>query len=62
MAKTQVAHLAERSPPRERDHLHEAETIETAGTTAGLGETTLPAGTTLPGRPIEEVTERLSTP
>jgi len=61
MAETQDAHLAERSPLRERDHLPKAETTKTIGTTAGLIETTLPAGTTLRGRPIEEVTERLST-
>jgi len=36
--------------------------IETAGKTADLEETTLPAGMTLPERPKEEETERLSTP
>jgi len=47
---------------REEDHLHELEMTETVGTIAGLGETTLPVGMTLPGRPKEEETKRLSTP
>jgi len=62
MAETQDAHLAERSPLREEDHSHEPEMTETIGTTASLGETTLPARMTFPGRPKEEETKRLSTP
>jgi len=54
MTETQGTHLVERSPLREKGHPNEVETIETAETTGGLGETTLPAGMTLPGRPKEE--------
>jgi len=59
---TVETHLARWIPRGKQGHPHEAETTETAGTTVGLREMTLPAGKTLPGRPIEEVTERLSTP
>jgi len=42
MIETQDAHLTEKSPPREQDHLHEVERTETVGTIASLGETTPP--------------------
>jgi len=61
-AETLGAHSAEKSPLREKDRLHGPKMTETAGKTAGLGDTTLPARMILLGRLKEEETERLLTP
>jgi len=55
MTGTQGSHLAQRSPLREEGHPNGLEMTEITETTAGLRETTLPR------RPKEEETERLST-